>query len=79
MEFFLGVFSDMVLQDRDGIQLIEDLKSLNTEFKVLITSGYLDVESQWPAIREKGYRFLQKPYEIPDLLKSVRDALETGL
>ena len=73
------VFSDMVLQDRDGIQLIEDLKSLNTGFKVLITSGYLDVESQWPAIREKGYRFLQKPYEIPDLLKSVREALETGL
>ncbi|MBI2401122.1 MAG: PAS domain S-box protein, partial [Deltaproteobacteria bacterium] len=70
------VFSDMVLQDRDGIQLIEDLKSFNKEFKVLITSGYLDVESQWPAIREKGYRFLQKPYEIPDLLKSVREALE---
>jgi PAS domain S-box-containing protein len=73
------VFSDMVLQDRDGIQLIEELKRLNTEFKVLITSGYLDVESQWPAIREKGYRFLQKPYEIPDLLKSVREALEKGL
>jgi DNA-binding NtrC family response regulator len=70
------VFSDMVLQDRDGIQLIEDLKSFNKEFKVLITSGYLDVESQWPAIKEKGYRFLQKPYEIPDLLKSVREALE---
>lgn len=73
------VFSDMVLQDRDGIQLIEDLQGLNKDFKVLITSGYLDVESQWPAIREKGYRFLQKPYEIPDLLKSVREALETGL
>lgn len=70
------VFSDMVLQDRDGIQLIEDLRGLDKEFKVLITSGYLDVESQWPAIKEKGYRFLQKPYEIPDLLKSVREALE---
>lgn len=70
------VFSDMVLQDRDGVQLIEDLKSFNKEFKVLITSGYLDVESQWPAIKEKGYRFLQKPYEISDLLKSVREALE---
>lgn len=72
------VFSDMVLQDRDGIQMIDDLRSLDDGFKVLITSGYLDVESQWPAIREKGYMFLQKPYEIPDLLKSVREALEKG-
>jgi len=39
------------------------------------TSGYMDAESQWPAIREKGYRFLQKPYEIPDLLKVVRASL----
>lgn len=70
------VFSDMVLQDRDGIQLINELKQLYSGFKVLITSGYLDVESQWPAIKEKGYSFLQKPYEIPDLLRSVRIALE---
>jgi PAS domain S-box-containing protein len=73
------VFSDMILQDRDGIQLIEELKRFNTNFKVLITSGYLDVESEWPAIKEKKYKFLQKPYEIPDLLKSVREALEKGL
>ena len=66
------VFSDMVLQDRNGVELIDDLKALNRKFKVLITSGYMEVDSSFPAIKEKGYRFLQKPYEIPDLLRSVR-------
>jgi hypothetical protein len=37
---------------------------------VLITSGYMEVDSSFPAIRKKGYQFLQKPYEIPDLLRS---------
>jgi len=69
------VFSDMVLQDRNGVDLIDDLNTRNRKFKVLITSGYMDVHSSFPAIKEKGYRFLQKPYEIPDLLRSVAAAL----
>lgn len=71
------VFSDLVLQDMDGLSLVDELKRRKPGFKVLMTSGYLDVESQWPAVRERGIRFLQKPYEIPDLLKSVRAAMES--
>jgi len=71
------VFSDMVLHDMDGIQLVDGLKASNPSFKVLITSGYLDIESQWPAIRERGFHFLQKPYEVPDLLKSIRTVLDS--
>jgi len=69
----------MGLQDSNGVALIDDLKALNAKFRVLITSGYMEVDSSFPAIREKGYRFLQKPYEIPDLLRSVRQALGTKL
>lgn len=71
------VFSDMVLQDMDGIQLVDGLKATNPAFKVLITSGYLDIDSQWPAIRERGFHFLQKPYEVPDLLRSIRTVLDS--
>ena len=69
------LFTDVVLKGRSGIQLVEEL-SRRDRVKVLFTSGYMDAESQWPAIREKGYRFLQKPYEISDLLKTVRESLE---
>ena len=71
------VFSDMVLHDMDGIRLVDGLKAANPAFKVLITSGYLDVESQWPALRERGFHFLQKPYEVPDLLRSIRTVLDS--
>ncbi|WKZ33038.1 MAG: PAS domain S-box protein [Thermodesulfobacteriota bacterium] len=70
------VFSDMVLEDKDGVRLVDDLRARNSAFKALITSGYLNVESQWPAIRDRGFNFLQKPYEVTDLLRSIRNAIE---
>lgn len=69
------VFSDVVLSDRTGIELAEELLSVNPKLKILLTSGYTDQKSEWPIILEKGYRFLQKPYSLSDLLKAVQAAM----
>jgi signal transduction histidine kinase/ActR/RegA family two-component response regulator len=69
------IFSDMVLPDRSGLQVVEQLLRRNPKLMVLLSSGYSDDKSQWPAIREKGYRFLQKPYSIPELLRTFREVL----
>ena len=72
------VFSDVVLPVKSGLQLVEQLLSRTPELKVLLTSGYTDQKSQWPVIREKGYRFIQKPYGLTDLLRAVREVIEQG-
>ena len=66
------IFSDMVLPDKSGIQLVEKILEANPGVRALITSGYADDKSQWATIREKGFKFLQKPYTISDLLQAVR-------
>ncbi|HDQ44152.1 MAG TPA: hybrid sensor histidine kinase/response regulator [bacterium] len=71
------VVTDVVLPDRSGLDLITRLLSQNEKQKILISSGYTDQKSQWPVIRDKGYHFLQKPYAYTDLLKAVKEALET--
>lgn len=68
------LLTDVMLNGKSGIQLVEEIAD-GGRVRVLFTSGYLDAQSQWPVIWEKGYRFLQKPYEIPDLLKIVRESL----
>jgi two-component system cell cycle sensor histidine kinase/response regulator CckA len=70
------IFSDVVLPDKSGLQLVDQLLSRKPELKVLLTSGYTDQKSQWPIIREKGYRFIQKPYGLTDLLQVVREVIE---
>lgn len=69
------IFSDVVLRGKDGVRLVDELLAKKPGLKVLFASGYMDVESQWPYIQEKGFRFIQKPYEIPDLLRTVREAM----
>jgi PAS domain S-box-containing protein len=69
------VFSDVVLPDRSGIGLASDLLTKKPGLHILLASGYTDQKSQWPAIREKGFRFLQKPYSLPDLLGTIRDIM----
>jgi PAS domain S-box-containing protein len=65
------VFSDVVLPDKSGIRLIDDLLSRRPDLQILVSSGYTDQKSQWPVIQEKGFRFLQKPYSLVDLLGTI--------
>jgi len=69
------VFTDVVLPDTDGLELVEQIKKIKPDIKILLTSGYTDQRSQWPEIRDKGYHYLQKPYTLHDLLRSLTEAL----
>jgi len=70
------LFSDVVLPDSSGLDLISALSGRKQNLHVLLTSGYTDTKSQWKTINEKGYAFLQKPYALVDLLRTVRQALK---
>jgi signal transduction histidine kinase/CheY-like chemotaxis protein len=69
------IFSDVVLPGKSGIQLVDQLISHKPEIRILLSSGYTDHKSQWPVIRERGFRFLQKPYGLTDLLRAIREAI----
>jgi len=69
------VFSDVVLPDKSGIRLIDTLLSRRPDLQILVSSGYTDQKSQWPVIQEKGFRFLQKPYSLVDLLGTIDELM----
>lgn len=70
------VFSDIVLADKTGIELVEELRVVKPDLKILLTSGYADKKSRWSDVSEKGIPFLQKPYSLADLLKCIREVLK---
>jgi len=69
------VFTDVVLPDLDGLELVDQLLSRKPQLRVLLSSGYTDDKSQSPVIRERGFPFLQKPYSLLDLLRAVGKAM----
>ena len=72
------IFSDVILPDISGVRLAEMLILENPKIPVLLGSGYADHESEWPAIKEKGFHFISKPYSIPILLQQIKQILTRG-
>jgi CheY-like chemotaxis protein len=70
------VFSDVVLPDKNGLELADQLRSLKPQLPILMTSGYTDQKAHWPVIQERGFRFLQKPYSVTDLLQAIKETME---
>jgi CheY-like chemotaxis protein len=70
------VLSDVVLPDMRGPQLVEKLLSIKPTLKAILNSGYRRELLEWDVISERGFRFLQKPYSLADLLKAVKETLE---
>ena len=73
---FQLVFSDVVLPDNTGLDLVEQLLLIKPNLKILLGSGYTDKKSRWEDIRRKQYPFIQKPYELAKLLCKVREVLD---
>ena len=69
------IFSDVVLPDGNGLDLVETLAAGRSGLRVLMTSGYSDQQSRWPAIQARGWGFLQKPYPVQTLLQAIAEAL----
>ncbi len=69
------VFSDVLLPDGNGVDLVDELRRRRPDLAVILVSGYPDDFSRWEQIRERGWPFIQKPYPSTELLAEVARAL----
>ncbi len=69
------VISDLVLPGQNGLQLIKELLKLNPGLKAILNSGYIDKPIDRSEIEKSGILFLNKPYEIEDVLDAIRELM----
>jgi CheY-like chemotaxis protein len=74
-EKFDLVFCDIILTDGKGTELISGIRKINPDVKVILTSGYSEMNMQDITKLNTEYPFLHKPYSIEKLLKMVYDVL----
>jgi len=70
------VLSDVGLPDCADLGLSCQLLSQNSGLQILMTSGHGEDRWGWPVMREKGFRFIQKPFAYTELLRAVREAID---
>jgi PAS domain S-box-containing protein len=72
------VLTDLMMPEMGGRQLISELWARSTERRVLVVSGYDEHASLRSEPLPVGTHFLEKPFTVDGLLRSVRAALDTG-
>jgi len=70
------ILTDVVMPGMNGRQLIESLKEVRQDFKVLYMSGYTDNAIVHHGVLEMGVDFIRKPFTFEGLAKKVREVLD---
>lgn len=71
---------DIWLKDSrmDGIDILKVVKRDNPDIPVVIISGHGNIEIAVAAIKQGAYDFIEKPFNIDQLLVVIRRAMETS-
>ncbi len=72
------VLSDIVMPGRSGLQLVSPLLDINPRVPVLLCSSHLDERAPIDQIMKRGLSYIQKPFDIPDLLQAVEETMSHG-
>ena len=69
------IFSDAVLPDGNGLQLLDAFLTRKPALRALLSSGYTDKNSLLSMARQRRISFLPKPYTLPVLFRTVADVM----
>lgn len=70
------VILDMILPGEDGPTVFKQIKKLDAQAKVILTSGYV-TNSPFKALIETGSAmFVPKPWDLPKLVREAKKALQ---
>ena len=70
------ILTDMVMPRMSGAQLIERIKQVRKNFKVLYMTGYAENAITQHGLLKKGVNLIQKPFTLEKLARKVREVLD---
>ncbi len=72
------ILTDIELPDGDSIDFAEKIRAENPGVRIIFNSGYNNAKSKFSKIESMGYRFIQKPYTIRDLISTIESEINSG-
>lgn len=74
-----AVVLDLMLPDASGHDLLERFRAMDPDLSIVVVTGSDQVSTAVDCMKAGATDFLQKPFDHPRLLASVRNAHERGL
>jgi len=75
-QFYHIILMDFNLTDKTGIEVIKDIRKLNTDSQILMMTAHASLDTAVKAIQESVYDFLIKPVDFNYLRRAIKKAEE---
>ncbi|MGH8019781.1 MAG: sigma-54-dependent transcriptional regulator [Opitutaceae bacterium] len=75
-EKFDLVLTDVDMKPMDGMTLLKELRAFDPASVVIIMTGFASTDSAIQALKLGAFDYIQKPFKVDELLKTIRRALE---
>jgi DNA-binding NtrC family response regulator len=67
--------TDIKMAGKDGLALLDQIKSIDEEAIVIIMTAYSSVDTAVAALRKGAYDYVTKPFVNDDLLQTIKNAV----
>lgn len=75
-EKFPVALIDLRLSDIPGLDVLKSIKEISPDTECIILTGFASTESAIQAVNLGAYSYLQKPYDIDQLIVTIKRAVE---
>ncbi|WP_158974607.1 sigma-54 dependent transcriptional regulator [Cellulophaga sp. L1A9] len=69
------VITDLRLPNYDGIELLSDIKAINSKIPVLVMTSYAEVSTAVNAMKKGAFDYISKPFTPEEMVMLVENAL----
>ena len=71
-----AVLLDLMLPDRNGIEILEDIRRIDDELPVIMITAYGTIENAVAATKQGAFYYFTKPFKNDEVLAVLRNAVE---
>jgi len=69
------IIMDIRLEDADGVELMQRMRSKAPELAVILMTGYASIEHAVNATKKGAFHYLEKPFKLNELRRLIQEAL----
>lgn len=70
------ILLDLKMPEKDGFYVLNVIKQLGLDIKVIVLTAYADVQSAIDSAKLGANDFISKPYDLDELIITVRKVLQ---
>ena len=66
------VITDFMMPEMNGIEVLKAIRAKDSEARVIMLTGYADIENAIAAVNNGAYAFFRKPLDFRDFIKTLK-------